>query len=174
MLSLSTAHAEVALCLWRILMVGWCGNGGPGHVPPESQLSRTSGARKRIRNPTAPACAALSFTSPNLFKFGLNKSKDNPAVSFPFFQLSASEMSLNLATLPRQTVPGWWPGLVKKSCTRLPKSPCIWCLLQTAQTTKVEGQRFPSWSKTKIPKGFTHHSSMYKHAWDIPQNKAWA
>lgn len=61
------------------------GNGGVGHVPPKSQLSRTPGARKRICNPTAPACAALSLTSPNLFKFGLNKSKDNPAVPFPFF-----------------------------------------------------------------------------------------
>lgn len=114
------------------------GKDGPGHVPPKSQLSRTSGARKRICNPTAPSCAALSRHKPKSVQVWLEEGQRKSSCSISFFQLAASEISIHLATLPNQTMPGWWPRGVKKSPTRWAK--CLWYLLETSQTTK-EGDR---------------------------------
>lgn len=111
-------------------------------------------------------------TGPNLFKFGLKKAKKIQLFHFLFSAGSLRDVH-TFGHLPSQTMPGWWPRLVKKSYTRWAKSPCIWYLLETAQTTKAEGQRFPSWSKTKLSNEFTHHTAMHRHALEIPQNKAW-
>lgn len=87
-------------------MIGM-GNGGPGRVPPKSQLSKISGARKRIFNPTALACAVLSLHRPQSVQVWLEEGQRKSSCSISFFQLAASEVSIHLATLPRQTMPGW-------------------------------------------------------------------
>lgn len=113
-------------------------------------------------------------TSPNLFKFILKKTQENPAVPFPFF-LSGSLRDVH--TFGHSSKPNH-ARLVTKTCkksyTRWAKSPCIWYLLETAHTPKAEGQRFPSWSKLKLPHEFSHHTAVHRHAWEISQNKAWA
>ena len=61
------------------------GNGGPGCVQPKSQLPRLSGASKRICNPTAPACAALSVHRPWSAQAWLQEGQRKSSCSVSFF-----------------------------------------------------------------------------------------
>lgn len=80
-------------------------------------------------------------TSPNLLICSSLAWRRPKKIQLFHFLFSAGSLRdvHTLATLPSQTMPGWWPRLVKRSYTRWAKSPCIWYLLETAQTTKAEG-----------------------------------